>query len=107
MGWAFEVALGARAPTEGASPLVSPRAGEPLPRDPPRSNPTLLRVAISVSIASRRVGRPRGLLAEGVGFEPTVRLPGLRFSRPALSAAQPPLHTKLRVSRRLFMVLSN
>ena len=29
-----------RAPTEGACPLVSPHAGEYLPRDPPRSNPT-------------------------------------------------------------------
>ena len=29
-----------RVPTEGARPLVSPHAGEPLPRDPPRSNPT-------------------------------------------------------------------
>ncbi len=37
----FEVALATRAPTEGASPLVSPHAGEPLPRDPPGSNPTL------------------------------------------------------------------
>ena len=28
-----------RAPTEGARPLMSPHAGEYLPRDPPRSNP--------------------------------------------------------------------
>jgi hypothetical protein len=30
-------------------------------------------------------------MAEGVGFEPTVELPRLWFSRPALSATQPPL----------------
>ncbi len=42
-GWAFEVARTetARAPTEGASPLVCfPRRGH-IPRDPPCSNPTL------------------------------------------------------------------
>lgn len=32
-----------------------------------------------------------GYLAEGVGFEPTVQLPGHRFSRPARSAAPSPL----------------
>ncbi len=31
-------------------------------------------------------------MAEGVGFEPTVPLPGLRFSRPARSATPAPLH---------------
>jgi hypothetical protein len=32
-------------------------------------------------------------MAERVGFEPTVRFPALRFSRPALSAAQPSLRS--------------
>ena len=32
-------------------------------------------------------------LAEGVGFEPTVRLHGLRFSRPARSTTLPPLRS--------------
>ena len=31
------------------------------------------------------------ILAERVGFEPTIRLPLYRFSRPALSSAQPSL----------------
>ena len=39
-GWAVKVALATSAPTEGASPLVSPHAGELLPREPPRSTPT-------------------------------------------------------------------
>ena len=30
-------------------------------------------------------------LAEGVGFEPTDRVNGRRFSRPVLSTTQPPL----------------
>ncbi len=34
-------------------------------------------------------------LAEGVGFEPTVPLPGLRFSRPARSATLAPLRLAL------------
>ena len=32
-----------------------------------------------------------GKVAERVGFEPTVQLPVLRFSRPALSSTQPSL----------------
>ena len=32
-------------------------------------------------------------VAERVGFEPTVQLPVLRFSRPALSSTQPSLRT--------------
>ena len=43
-----------RAPTEGACPLVSPHAGECLPRDPPRSNPT----------ASARDGNPTGTFSQ-------------------------------------------
>ena len=34
----------------------------------------------------------KGVLAERVGFEPTVQSPVLRFSRPALSSTQPSLH---------------
>ena len=34
--------------------------------------------------------------AERVGFEPTVRVNGLRFSRPVPSTTQPPLHICLR-----------
>jgi hypothetical protein len=36
-------------------------------------------------------GEPLYLLAEGAGFEPAVRLHGLRFSRPVHSTALPPL----------------
>jgi AmiR/NasT family two-component response regulator len=36
-------------------------------------------------------GRPKGGPAEGAGFEPAVRVNGLRFSRPAHSTALPPL----------------
>ncbi len=36
--------------------------------------------------------QPLENLAEGVGFEPTVPLPGLRFSRPVRSATPAPLH---------------
>src|SRR4051812_30781513 len=35
-------------------------------------------------------------MAERVGFEPTVQLPGLRFSRPVLSTAQPSLRGNCR-----------
>lgn len=31
-------------------------------------------------------------MAEGVGFEPTVRLHAQRFSRPSPSSSRPPLH---------------
>ena len=37
-----------------------------------------------------------GQLAERVGFEPTVQLPALRFSRPARSTTPAPLRTKAR-----------
>ncbi len=39
--------------------------------------------------------QPIEKLAEGVGFEPTVPLPGLRFSRPVRSATPAPLRPAL------------
>ena len=36
-------------------------------------------------------GQKSSVVAERVGFEPTVQLPVLRFSRPALSSTQPSL----------------
>ena len=41
------------------------------------------------SIESPVLNRPR--MAEGAGFEPADRVNDRRFSRPVLSAAQPPL----------------
>lgn len=34
------------------------------------------------------------ILAESEGFEPPVRFPGLRFSKPLLSTTQPTLHSE-------------
>jgi len=39
--------------------------------------------------------QPLEYMAEGVGFEPTVQLPGLRFSRPARSTTPSPLRPAL------------
>ena len=39
----------------------------------------------------RKAERSKGYVAEGVGFEPTDRVNGQRFSRPPLSATQPSL----------------
>ena len=39
-------------------------------------------------------------VAERVGFEPTMKLPPYRFSRPALSSAQPSLHNQPAYPRR-------
>jgi hypothetical protein len=41
-----------------------------------------------------RAKRSSSLLAEGVGFEPTVGLPPQRFSRPSQSSALAPLRVK-------------
>ena len=60
-----------RAPTEGACPLVSPHAGECLPRDPPRSNPT---ASVHDGDSTRTFCQSymHFWMAERVGFEPTV-----------------------------------
>ena len=40
------------------------------------------------------VGVRKGELADGVGFEPTVRLHARRFSRPLPSTTRPPIQSK-------------
>ena len=84
------LAVSARAPIEGASPLVRfPRGGH-TPRDPP--------VQIPPSTCDQcppNRSKPNHLghwyLAERVGFEPTVPLPAHVLSRHADSAALAPL----------------
>ncbi|SVD19734.1 uncharacterized protein METZ01_LOCUS372588, partial [marine metagenome] len=46
------------------------------------------------SSTSPILSTPFSLVAERVGFEPTIRLLQYRFSRPAPSAARPPLHAE-------------
>ena len=47
-------------------------------------------------MACHEVMRSMYFMAEGVGFEPTVPLRGLRFSRPVHSTALPPFHVLAR-----------
>src|SRR5437762_1592807 len=54
----------------------------------------ILKSAANVGVANKKNERKTALfidVAERVGFEPTVELPPLRFSRPACSTAPAPL----------------
>ena len=83
----------ARAPTEGASPLVcSPRRGH-IPRDPPCSNPTLGAFMLSHTLTPYA---SRLYMAERVGFEPTVPLLGRMLSKHVDSTTLAPLRTDFR-----------
>ena len=82
----------ARAPTEGASPLVrSPRGGTPPAIPPFKSHP--LHATIAAPSLQAESFWAIGFMAERVGFEPTVPLPAHVLSRHAESAALAPLHT--------------
>ena len=100
-GWAFEVALATRAPTEGASPLVSPHAGEPLPRGHPRSNPTLYERLFRFlllhgrSSSSWRYGGEGGIRTHG-RVTPTHAFQACRFGHSRTSP-----HAYLRAGRIL------
>ena len=99
-GWAFKVARAktARAPTEGASPLVcSPRRGH-IPRDPPlfESHPRCFH-ALPHSYPLRFTPHVSRLhMAERVGFEPTVPLLGRMLSKHVDSTTLAPLRTDFR-----------
>ncbi len=55
----------------------------------------------TATISDQNLQFSRENMAEGARFELADRLPRLRFSRPARSATPSPLHTKLRLTRRL------
>lgn len=52
------------------------------------------------------VRKCQSLKTEGVGFEPTVQFPTLRFSRPVPSTAQSSLHTAVKMPRAYVYIIT-
>ncbi len=96
-GWAFVLAL--RCCTRSRQGAKPPRAfaslGHPMkgahPLQNPRSNPTLLHRLLRVNQLRGMRVRPLHVVAERVGFEPTVPLPAHVLSRHAESSTLAPL----------------